>query len=47
MTYTVVLNNPAQPTQNWTQTVEASSYLEAQMMAKERWGKYVLYVKHN
>lgn len=47
MTYTVVLNNPAQPSANWTEQVEASTYLEAQRIAKERWGKYVLYVKHD
>lgn len=46
MTYTVVLSNPAcgDP---WTQPIEASSYQQAVELAKARWGKYVLYVKHD
>ena len=47
MTYTVVLNNPAQPNANWTQTVEAPNYQQAVELAKAKWGKYVLYVKHD
>jgi hypothetical protein len=47
MTYTVVLNNPAQPNANWTEQVEAANYTAACVVAKARWGKYVLYVRHN
>ena len=47
MTYTVVLNNPAQPSANWTATVEASTIEQARELAQRRWGKYVLYVRHN
>ena len=46
MTYTVVLNNPAQPNANWTMTVQASTHQEAVERAKAQWGTYVLYVKH-
>lgn len=46
MTFTVVLNNPASG-HPYELTVQASTLEEANVIAKQRWGSYVMYVRHN